>query len=560
MTKVIYTFFIMYVVTSIPIVKGIPKDELTYFSTRAVTVGDVITVAIQSREIRAIVTHVQDAKQMKGAVKQGDFALKKILKVEPGYIPASMIETAREVAKYYVTSMSKVLGAMYPKNVLAEAERTHAELGARSLELGEFKITCIEGKQEDRFAWIQKNILQKDRGVLYISPSNHELAKAKKFFESTSITCTSPEYGFVWLPYVDTIILDHESGAGYYDRSSAKIDFKKVYELHAKKNNQQIIFADSVLGLKYASTQGNLVCSLTPWPKVTVTKKERKVDHTSWLISEEAVKLVKKTLETGGKMFFFALRKSIASMTICGDCGEVVRCVDCKRSLTLARKNSEQIFICPQCRGSTSADVKCVYCDSWKLALLGVTVESVADELEKLFLKAHVLRVSSDVVKTKTALAKIVKQFYATQGALLVGTELAIPYLEQPVSCSVISSIDSFLSGRSLSGTDKAARTIFDVASLATNGVLVETTDPDQQFFEDICHGGGSTSAMLKMYRERELTERKKFNYPPYSMIIKIGVETYFIKKESWPDAKLVEKIRNLPKSDSYEIDADRAV
>ncbi len=534
--------------------------------------GDIVTVTVQSREIRAIVTDIQDAKQMKGAVKTGNFPLKKILKVEKGFLSASLIESAKETAEYYVTSVSKVLGAMFPKNVLAEAECIHLDSRFPSSPSPSGRgggEVYLEGAQSDRWNWILKNVLQKNKKVLYVSSSNHELAKAKMFFAKHTqgsllgptedcLVCVSPEYGFVWLPYVDTIILDHESGAGYHDRSNAKIDFKKVYELHAKKNNQQIFFADSVLDLKY-SAQGTLVCSLTAWPKVTVVKKERKVDHNSWLVSKEAVQVIEKTGETGGQMFFFAPRKSVASMTICGDCSEIVQCKNCRRSLTLAKKNGKQIFICPGCKETFNSNQKCAHCDSWKLTPLGVTVESVANELEKLFPKAHVLRVSSDVTKTKTALAKIVKQFYATQGALLVGTELAIPYLEQHtrppcVLSAVISSIDSFLSGRSLSGTDKAARIIFDVAEIASGKVLVETSDPKQQFFDDIF------SDDLKKYRARELSERKKFNYPPYSMIVKVGVETHFVHKENWPDQKLSEKIQALPKGITYEIDADRAV
>jgi len=274
-------------------------------------VGDIVTVTVQSREIRAIVTDIQDAKQMKGAVKTGNFPLKKILKVEKGFLSASLIESAKETAEYYVTSVSKVLGAMFPKNVLAEAECIHLDSRFPSSPSPSGRgggEVYLEGAQSDRWNWILKNVLQKNKKVLYVSSSNHELAKAKMFFAKHTqgsllgptedcLVCVSPEYGFVWLPYVDTIILDHESGAGYHDRSNAKIDFKKVYELHAKKNNQQIFFADSVLDLKY-SAQGTLVCSLTAWPKVTVVKKERKVDHNSWLVSKEAVQVIEKTGET----------------------------------------------------------------------------------------------------------------------------------------------------------------------------------------------------------------------------------------------------------------------
>ncbi|MFA6006870.1 MAG: hypothetical protein WC764_04075 [Candidatus Paceibacterota bacterium] len=560
----------MQVITLIPIVRGIGKDELTYFSTLPVKVGDIATVTINSREVRGIVTDVLDARTAKNSVKRGDFALKKVLKIEPGFIAPSVISVAKETSDYFACSVSQVLGSMYPKNVLNEVEskklpclpagrkveRNHPSPSGR----GRGGV-AIEGTRQDRFVWIQKNLIKRNMKVLYISPSNHELAKAKKVFNDTEIICVSPEYGFVWLPYVDTIILDNESGAGYHDNSRAQIDFKKVYEFHALENKQQIIFADNVLDLKYfANPKSGQHRVLTTFPKVMVVKKEKTALHNSWLVSKEAVGLTEKILAKNSRMFFFAPRKSIASITVCGDCGETVQCETCKRPLMLARKNGKRIFICQKCSQITQVDISCASCNSWKLRPLGVTVDSVADELERLFPKATVLRVSGDITKTKTQLAKIIKQFYATSGALLVGTELALPYLEQLISYSVISSIDSFLSGRSLSGTDKAARIIFEVATLAHEKVLVETSDPHQQFFQDISDGGGLTSAMLKTYREHELAERKKFNYPPYSIIIKINSEIFFINKEKWPDAELVARIRALPKGSTYTIDANSVV
>ena len=558
---------IIKVVTLIPIVRGLPVGELTYFSTFAVAVGDIATVSIQSRSVRGLVVTVDDVRTVKAQLKRGEFILRRVESVKPGFISPTIVSAAKKTAEYFATSLTRVLGAIYSKNVMAEAERIKSqESRIKSQELrikngesktlipnSKFLIQNIEGTQMDRLEWIKKNILPKHARVLYIAPSNDAVARAKEFFKNKkNVVCASPEYGFVRLSSVDAVILDDESGPGYLDKSSARINFKKVYEYHARENNQTLVIADSVLALKYF-VPGSRVSSLSEWPSCKVVVKEKSEKHDSWLVSAESLALVKRATATGGRVLFYAPRKGVATITICKDCGELAECAGCRRPWKLARRNGINIFVCPSCGDTRPSNTPCVDCGSWRLLPLGITVESLASELERLLPTVNVLRISRDNVKSKTALKQSIKRFESSTCTILVATELVIPFLKG-VDVVVISSVDQFVVGRSLSGMDKAMRLIFDIASLAHERVNIETAHSDQEFFANIASGDPSS------YRKREMEDRQNCNFPPFGIIVKIDNKMHLIKSESWPDAELVKKIRSLPRGSEYTIDADTVV
>ena len=71
----------MKIIDIIPIAKGIPQEKLSYFTSKDVSVGALVSVPIRKKEIPAMVSAVSDAKESKTSLKNSDFSIKPIKSV-----------------------------------------------------------------------------------------------------------------------------------------------------------------------------------------------------------------------------------------------------------------------------------------------------------------------------------------------------------------------------------------------------------------------------------------------------------------------------------------------
>ena len=80
----------------------------------------------------------------------------------------------------------------------------------------------------------------------------------------------------------------------------------------------------------------------------------------------------------------FALRKGLATFTVCHDCKSVHTCQKCDKPLVLHEK-LKKIFVCHNCKKEEEAETKCKNCQSWNLIPLGFGQEAVYEEIKKDF-------------------------------------------------------------------------------------------------------------------------------------------------------------------------------
>src|SRR5665213_4384592 len=105
----------MYIVTVIPLAKGIPKEHLTYFTARELSLGSIVVVPMRSRSIDAIVIGIESASSMKGDVKDADYQLKKIEKVK-GTAPykESFFKACGIMKDYTSSTTGAIIDALLP--------------------------------------------------------------------------------------------------------------------------------------------------------------------------------------------------------------------------------------------------------------------------------------------------------------------------------------------------------------------------------------------------------------------------------------------------------------
>jgi primosomal protein N' (replication factor Y) len=110
-------------------------------------------------------------------------------------------------------------------------------------------------------------------------------------------------------------------------------------------------------------------------------------------------------------------------------------------------------------------------------------------------------------------------KFYTSPGSILLGTEMALLYLKDPVANSAVVSIDSFFSIPDFRVNEKVMNILLKIRACTSRNFLVQTRDIDQKILKYSLAGN-----LADFYRD-EIKEREILSYPPFSIPIKITLQ-----------------------------------
>ena len=110
----------MYVVTVAPIKRGIPIDELSYFTKDPIAKGTLVSVPLRGASCSAMVIRSLPAAEAKSELKQSEFTLKKLERVRAhNFFSPAFVEAAEATANYYAASTGAVIQAVFPSTIIA---------------------------------------------------------------------------------------------------------------------------------------------------------------------------------------------------------------------------------------------------------------------------------------------------------------------------------------------------------------------------------------------------------------------------------------------------------
>ena len=249
--------------------------------------------------------------------------------------------------------------------------------------------------------------------------------------------------------------------------------------------------------------------------------REEDTKRESFTLLSDETKAVLET-EKKDQKYMYVARKGLAPTVSCLDCGSLVICHECQAPMTLygAKKvtSEKAIFKCNKCGASRSALETCKTCGSWRLQQYGVGIEGVSQELIKKYPDRTVFIIDGEHTKTPKEINKTLADFYTTPGAVLIGTELALNYITRPIHHIHIVSIDALLALPHYAIKERLMRLLVRMRSYARTSFVIQTRIPEESLWKHIHH-----DTLADFYR-KEFIERKQFNYPPFSTLIKLTV------------------------------------
>ncbi|MBT3729943.1 primosomal protein N' [bacterium] len=627
----------MQLINVIPIARSIGMESLTYFSLKPLKEGLVVFVPLRKKEVPAIVLSSQDITDMKTQIRSAGFALKKIenKKTQMLLLP-EFVSATRITADYFATTTGAILHSTVPSaiwNDIGKAKTSSAK-GAVKKELTSRRM-ILQSEINDRFGSYKSLVREefaKKSSVFLLVPTIQDAEKAKGFLQKgvenytfvlhsklskkeiltrwkNALKSEHPVLiiatgSFLSIPRLDlsTIIIERENSRSYKQFNRPFMDMRILAENLAKERKIRIIFGDLPLSIdtmwRYKENELDELSpprlrTLREASQTLVDMKDKKHQKAGKFeaVSNELKALVSNTIETNKNMFVFTARRGLAPSTTCRDCGSPVLCHECEAPIVLHGTSKGNRFICHACGASRSADERCKGCASWKLQTLGIGVQLVEKILKEEFPKAEIFVIDKDTASTHKKASALIEKFYATKGAVLIGTEMALAYLDKPIENSAIATMDSLFSLPEWRMSEKILSLLLKIKETTKSEMLIQTRKPDQKIFDFINKGN-----LVDFYKE-EIKKRKQFDYPPFSIFIKVSVvgtpervskEMEYLKKllskydiqvypssikvargkfamhgllrverRDWPNKEIVEILRSLPPHFSIDVDPE---
>ena len=129
-----------------------------------------------------------------------------------------------------------------------------------------------------------------------------------------------------------------------------------------------------------------------------------------------------------------------------------------------------------------------------------------------------IFRVDRDTTSTGKRVEKTISSFYASPGSILIGTEMALPYLDKKIDNTAVASLDSLFSLPDFRIHEKILHLLLKIRSLTLSSLIVQTRVPGEKVLDYALKGN-----LIDFYRE-EISAREAFNYPPFTTLIKVSL------------------------------------
>lgn len=552
----------MFVIEVIPLIRGTKIDTLSYYSATPYAVGTFLTIPIRGKTYRAVVVKETSVSENKTALKTASFTLRKLPEqASTTAVPQNIIKAAEELTKTYPSTSGAILFQLLPPDVRTGeyqyplvSSLTHNEDTTPQILTGTAKERFIAYRSHVR------SVLARRGSILFVVPTSADVAYAKEHlsqgiedrvvifspaqskkareaaysaFEDTSLAkliITTPSHAY--LDRVDLLsIVIEESGNDFYHTSTRPyLDHRTGLLTYARATGRSILLGDMVPRTEeeyrrrldfyttYDDTKKRIAFAA---PLTIIEQKDKSTPEVPFsLFSKELRARTESILDAKGRVFMFGARRGLAPVVTCVDCGHIFRCPDSDTPYSLVKTisptgNEERWFVSGPSGKKVRAADTCPGCGSWRLKPRGIGIQHVYDEAHTYFPKAKIFLFDHTTATTRKRAEKIITDFYATRGSILIGTKMALPYLKLAgVDLSCVVSLDATRANPTWRADEETFRLLLTLRDLSTHEVMVQTRLAPDAVLEHATHGS------LELFYDEEISLREMLNYPPFATFL----------------------------------------
>lgn len=629
----------MHVIEVIPLARATQAESLSYYSAEPYEIGTILSVPLRNKDIQAVVVDIQPVSRAKTALKAATFSLRKITPPESiTKLPQHFIATAKKLSQTYPASPGAILYTLLPPDI-RNGKRVYPTLPE---EPGNNDPTpaVFTGARNERYL-VYKSYIRAafaHRGsVVFVVPNSASVARAKKELESgiekrvitfssvqtkkqldqayesfcdlskAKLIITTPNYALLDRHDITHIIVDKCGSNHHVSRVRPYLDAREVLKAYAKVTKRSILLGD-ILPLttdeyrrreEFYHTHDAHPKRLSFPSSFTIAEHETKENETEFRIfTTTLTDTMSLALRSKGRVFLFAARKGLAPLVACYDCGYIFRCLDSGAPYSLWRKikpdgEEERWFICSTSGKKVRAADVCPHCGSWRLREQGVGIQKVEDQVKELFPNTPMFRFDHETARTHQKAKKIIKEFYETKGSILIGTQMALPYLDKQIDVTAVMSYEAMRAIPSWRAEEMTLATLLQLRERTSKDCVVQTRSEPDGLLKIAKQG------LIDQFYSEEIEVRESLKYPPFATFILLSysgtkeqvnelemqveqqlvgyqLQSYNspvivpekitrhtlvrVLRSKWPDEHLVSSLRSLPPNIRIELDPERIV
>ena len=550
----------MFVIQVTPLIRGTQLESLSYFSSIKYSIGSFVEVPIRGRKQRAIVTGTRPVSNTKTALKAASFSLRK-LPQQPNSVvlPKNVRELADLLSHTYPTSIGSLLFQLLPPDIRnginpypKTNDKKHKQETTPQILTSHIDDRFVAYQTLVRSTFAQRGSIMivvptaadidyavkklkhgiKERVVVFSSNQTKKQREAsyKKFTDTSTskLIITTTSHAYLERSDLLSIVIEQSASSHYVMRKRPYLDHRTALLNYAKISGRSILLGDTVtrtedevrrreeVYLTYGEEAKRIAFTA---PLSIITQKDKpKPTSPFQLFSKELIISVERALEAKGRVFFYAARRGLAPVVACIDCGFIFRCPDSNTPYSLVRteKNGEeQRWFVSSTSGKRirAADV-CTNCGSWRLRERGIGIQSVYNEWNEKVPGTDVTIMDNTTCTSSKQANKLADEFFSKKSGILIGTQLALPFLSNKVDVSAVISLDAARTIPTWRADEYLFRLLLRLRECTNKEVIVQS-----RLKVDNLLTYASRGAIERFYDE-EISLREMLQYPPYSTFV----------------------------------------
>ncbi len=379
----------------------------------------------------------------------------------------------------------------------------------------------------------------------YLSPGERSDAWRKLKRGDVKIALGARSAVFAPVKDIGLIVVDEEQDHSYKQGRAPFYNARDVAIMRGKMENALVLLGSATPSLEsyYNATTGKyrllemperVPGAKLPDVKLVDLRKLRSFERIfSPIVREEIV----RCSERGEQSILLLNRRGYSSSIICPKCGYTPKCPNCDLTLTYHRVGDE--LKCHWCDYSTPAPDTCPNCGSENFKHRGKGTQKIELELYNLVDTEKVHRIDSDAISRRGALRRILEQFAANPGSILVGTQMVAKGHHFPnVTLVVVVDADIGLSFPDFRAYERTFQLLAQVAGRAGRGkqpgtVIIQTRNPDSPAIKFALNHDYIS------FFKATIPHRQFLEYPPFTRLVRIIAQS----KDSFDAQRVLRKI-----------------
>ncbi|MCM3282492.1 primosomal protein N' [Staphylococcus capitis] len=335
------------------------------------------------------------------------------------------------------------------------------------------------------------------------------------------------------------IIIDEEHESTYKQEDYPRYHARDIAQWRSQYHQCPVILGSATPSLEtYARSEKDVYELLSLPHRVNqqalphiniVDMREELSEGNRSMFSNSLKEAIQQCLDKQEQIVLFLNRRGYASFMLCRDCGYVPQCPNCDISLTY-HKTTDQLK-CHYCGYQETPPNLCPNCESDHIRQVGTGTQRVEELLQQEFPESRIIRMDVDTTSKKGAHEKLLNDFEAGKGDILLGTQMIAKGLDYPnITLVGVLNADTMLNLPDFRASERTYQLLTQVSGRAgrhekEGQVIIQTYNPEHYAIEDV-----KLNDYLTFY-QKEMNFRKLGKYPPYYFLINFTISHKDMKK-----------------------------